>query len=235
MPTDQTKKFTKYFMQVLIKGDTNSIGLIKIYFVLLFLMCPFINNGQFFLKDKKINLELLASEFAHSERFRNFNENDRSYTELRAGYRINAYFETALVAGYMRKDLLYFAQKNGTLSLLFMDRRYVPVGINGRVYLSKFFEEKIKLWKKQGLWDVYNQFGVNILFGRDENDSREQAFRDQGYFAPYYLYPYVVRYNRLYLTYVLGIRYNVSKTFGLFFEAGEGSLNTLHIGLRAQF
>ncbi len=93
----------------------------------------------------------------------------------------------------------------------------------------------MKLWKKLGRWDVYNQVGVVILKGKDINDSRDNEFKNQGYFVPYYLYPYITRYNRLYLTYLFGVRYNFSKHIGLFLEAGEGALNDLQIGIAGKF
>ena len=180
-------------------------------------------------------IEMLASVEANSARFFNSNENDHFYFELRAGYRINKIFEVNIFAGYKLKNYIYFAEKNGNLLPLFMYRYYIPVGINGRIYLSDFFYKNLKLWKKSGRWDVYNQVGVAILKGHDVNDSRDNEFKNQGYFVPFYLDPYVIRYNKIYLTYLLGVRYNFSKNFGLFLEGGEGALNTLQIGAAIKF
>jgi hypothetical protein len=184
---------------------------------------------------KRITIEVLSATSTNSKRFFNSNENDHFYFELRAGYRINKNFEANIFAGYKLKNYIYFAQKNANLIPLFMDRHYVPVGINGRIYLSDFFHEKLKLWKKPGRWDVYNQIGVVILKGKDINDSRDNDFRNQGFFVPFYLYPYATRYNRPYLTFLFGARYNFSKNFGLFLEGGMGALNDLQIGVAKKF
>ncbi|HKC36071.1 MAG TPA: hypothetical protein VKB95_08410 [Chitinophagaceae bacterium] len=201
--------------------------------VLFCLLLTLISFGQ--NVKNSITIEVLAATSTNSRRFFNHNENDHFYFELRAGYRINNFFEINFFTGYKLKGYIYFAQKNGNLLPLFMDRHYVPVGINGRIYYTDFFYEKLKLWKKPGRWDIYNQVGVAILKGKDINDSRENEFRNQGYFVPYYLYPYVTRYNKGYLTYLFGVRYNFSKHIGLFLEGGVGALNDLQIGMAAKF
>jgi hypothetical protein len=184
---------------------------------------------------KRVTIEVLSATSTNSKRFFTYNQNDHFYFELRAGYRVNKFFEANIFAGYKLKNYIYFAQKSANYIPLFMDRHYVPVGINGRIYLSDFFYEKLKLWKKPGRWDVYNQVGVAILKGKDINDSRDSEFRNQGYFVPFYLYPYVREYNKVYLTFLFGARYNFSKNFGLFLEGGMGALNDLQIGVAKIF
>src|SRR4030095_8637681 len=197
------------------------------------LSCSFISIGQ--EVQKKVVIEILTATSTNSARFFTYNENDHFYFELRAGYRINRFFETNLFIGYKEKNYIYFAQKDANLIPLFMDRHYVPIGINGRIYFSDFFYEKLKLWKKPGRWDIYNQLGVVILKGKDVNDSRESEFRNHGYYTPYYLFPYSVKYNKVYLAFLFGIRYNFSNTTGLLLEAGQGALNDLQIGASVRF
>ncbi len=201
--------------------------------VLFCLSCPFILKGQD--KQKKATIEILGAVLTNSARFYNFNETDHSYIELRAGYKLNDYFETNVFVGYKLKNFIYFAEKNGNQIPLFMQRHYTPVGINVRIYLSDFFFEKFNLWEKTGQCDIYNQVGLAILKGRDVNDSRDNEFRNNGYYVPFYKYPYVVKYNMCYVTYLFGIRFNFSKNFGLFVEGGEGALNNFQIGIAGKF
>jgi hypothetical protein len=213
--------------------EPKAVYMVRNLIFVIYLFFPFISIAQ--ALQNKITVEALAATSTNSNRFFNYNENDHFYFELRAGYRINRFFETNLFVGYKEKNYIYFAQKNADLVPLFMDRHYVPIGINGRIYFSDFFYEKLKLWKKEGRWDVYNQLGVVILKGKDVNDNRENEFRNQGYYVPYYLYPYNVEYNKVYLTYLFGVRYNFSNSVGLFLEAGLGALNDLQIGIAVKF
>ena len=200
---------------------------------LFFLSCPLISIGQ--NTQKKIAIEVLTATSTNSARFFNYNENDHFYFELRVGYRVNKLFETNLFVGYKEKNYIYFAQKNADLVPLFMDRHYIPIGLNGRIYYTDFFFEKLKLWKKEGRWDIYNQLGVVILKGKDVNDNRDNEFKNQGYFVPYYLFPYSIKYNKVYLAYLLGVRYNFSNSLGLILEGGQGALNDLQIGVAIKF
>lgn len=219
----------------ILKEENNMPSTIIKLIVLLCLSCPFPFTSKGQDKQKKITLEILASALCNSQRFYNLNETDHSYFELRAGYKLDNFFETSVFAGYKLKNFIYFAEKNGNQIPLFMQRHYTPVGINGRIYLSDFFFEKLKLWKKPGQCDVYNQVGLAILKGQDVNDSRDDEFRNNGYYVPFYSYPYVVQYNLCYITYLFGVRYNFSKNFGLFLEGGEGALNNFQVGIAGKF
>jgi hypothetical protein len=213
--------------------EAKTVHMLRNLIFVIYLLVPFISISQSL--QKKIIVEALAATSTNSTRFFNYNENDHFYFELRIGYRINRIFETNLFVGYKEKNFIYFAQGNGNLLPLFMDRHYIPIGLNGRIYYTDFFYEKLKLWKKSGRWDVYNQVGIVILKGKDVNDSRENEFRNQGYYVPYYLYPYSVKYNKIYLTYLFGVRYNFSNSVGLFLEGGQGALNDLQIGAALKF
>jgi hypothetical protein len=171
-----------------------------------------------------------------SARHFHYNENVGIYGEARISYRINSYFEAGLFVGRQKRFYIYFAQDQiGNQVPLFMERYYIPGGLNMRLYISDFFQEKLRLWKKQGRWDVYLQLGIVRLFGHDANDVREQEFSNQGYIVPYFKYPYVEEYGKIYPSYVLGLRYNAGRHFGVFIEGGDGALTTLQIGFRAVF
>jgi len=179
---------------------------------------------------------VIGSVFFDSERWFNQNEEENYfYGELRTGYSFNKYIEASFFAGYERRYFGYFAEQNGNLFLLSMERNYVPVGINFRLYLSDFFFEKLKLWKKKERWDVYNQIGIAVMKVKDKRDSRESYYRNQGAYVPYFLYPYVERNGQKYFTYMAGIRYNFSKKLGIFIEGGQGAFKDLQIGLSAKF
>ena len=184
-------------------------------------------------KENPFLLEALGATLFDSERWFNHNEEEGYfYGEFRAGYKFNRYLELNAFVGYQRRYYGYFAQaQNGSLYLLHMERHYLPIGINFRIYLSEFFYEKLKLWKKKGKWDIYNQIGFAILQEKDKRDNREEFFRNQGAYVPYYLYPYVQRDGQKFFIYVAGIRYNFSNALGLFIEGGEGARSNLQIGL----
>lgn len=101
--------------------------------------------------------------------------------------------------------------------------------------LSDFFFEKLRLWKKEGRFDVYYQVGLATLRGKDLRDDREESFRGQGYYVPFYLSPYVQEYGKVYITNLAGLRYNLSPHIGIFVEGGDGALMTLQAGLSGRF
>ena len=184
---------------------------------------------------KGVALELVTALGTESARFTYNNTNADFFFEARIGYKMNQYFELMAVGGYQHKNYLYFAEKAGNEVLLFMDRYYMPIGLNARVNISDFFYEKMKLWKKKDKWAVYLQGGPMVMLGKDKRDSRETELRAQGYNAPFYKYPYVIDRGRFYVSFLAGTRYNFNKNFGLFLEAGLGSLMYAQIGASVRF
>jgi len=197
-----------------------------------FLLPPYLFSQKI---EGRFTLEALGATSFDSERWFNHNEEEGYfYGEFRVGYKFNKYLESSAFVGYQRRYYGYFAQaQNGSLYVLYMERHYLPIGINFRVYLSEFFYEKLKLWKKKGKWDIYNQIGFAILQEKDKRDSREEFYRNMGAYVPYYVYPYVQRDGQKFFIYVAGIRYNFSNAFGVFLEGGEGARSNLQIGLSA--
>gem|GEM_PF-4474315 len=59
--------------------------------------------------------------------------------------------------------------------------------------------------------------------------------KNQGYYVPYYFYPYVQWNGKKYMVYLAGVRYNFSNNFGIFLEGGQGAFTDLQIGLKARF
>jgi hypothetical protein len=186
---------------------------------------------------KKPTLELLGAVSTSSRKHFNYNTNERAYFEARVGYRLSPYFETSLSIAYQQRDYIYFALFSQPYREvpIFMKRHYIPVALNGRLYLSEFFFEKLKAWKKKGNWDVYTQIGLFTIKGRDVHDSREGEYASAGAYVPYYMHPYVHAYNRLHLSYLAGLRRNFSKDIGLFIEGGEGLLMNGQLGLSINF
>ena len=197
--------------------------------------CSLFSVGQETLYFPKLSIEGLTAFGTDSKRFFRYNTNSDIYFEGRIGYRFNRFFEGNFFAGYQHKSYLYFAEKNGNETLLFMDRRYVPIGINARLYISDFFSEKLRLWKDQNRWDIYLQFGIGLMKGHDKNDDRENALRNQGYTVPFYKHPYVIDYNRFYVLYLAGIKFHLTKNINLFIEGGQGALMSGQIGVSGRF
>lgn len=186
---------------------------------------------------KGVTAELIGSYHFNSERHSSENGDPGIYGEIRLGYRLSRYFEINAFVGYQERGFIYYAQFDNPWKLvpLFMNRQYVPVGANGRLYLTDLFFEKLRLWKKAGRWDVYNQIGFAVLKGSDKNDERDDYFKNQGAYVPYYLVPYRVEYNNFYITYLAGIRYNFNPKLGIFIEGGDGALMNLQLGISARF
>jgi hypothetical protein len=209
---------------------------VKILFFFLFYSLPVIVYSQKKNKNSRIRIEAIGSVLFDSERWFNHNEEeDYFYGEFRIGYRFTHYIEANVFIGYEKRHFGYFAQQNANLYLLDMERHYTPVGINFRLDLSDFFYELLKLWKKKGKWDIYNQIGFAVLKEKDIRDNREEFYRNQGAYVPYFLYPYVERNGQKYFTYMAGIRYNFSKKLGIFIEGGQGAFKDLQIGISAKF
>jgi len=189
-------------------------------------------HGQ---NNSKISIEAISSVHFNSERHANENGDQNIYSELRIGKPINKYFEIHISAGHQKRSFIYYAQKNSVGFLpLYMERRYIPFCINGRVNLSEFFYEKLHLWKEKGRFDIYYQLGVATLRGKDYLDEREDSFRSQGFYVPYYLVPYVNEYGKVYIINLAGLRYNISPHAGFFLEGGDGALMTLQLGFSAR-
>lgn len=197
--------------------------------------CILVVKGQETLFRKRICFEFATAFGTDSERFSQFNTNADIFFEGRIGYHFRRYLEAIAFVGYQHKSYLYYAEKSGNETLLFMDRHYVPVGVNARLYISDFFFEKLKLWKRKDKWDVYLQAGPAFTFGKDKPDSRESDLKNQGYNVPVYRYPYVNDKNKLYFTYLTGLRYNMGENVGLFVEGGLGSLMYAQAGLSVTF
>lgn len=208
-----------------------------LFLIVCFLFFVTIGNKANCQQIKKFSVEIMGSAFATSKKHFNFNTNEHIYYEARVGYRLNPYFETSLSVGYQLRDFLYFAELPQTNDqvLLFMERHYIPIAANMRLYISEFFYEKLKAWKKQDKWDVYLQVSLGTIKGNDVSDPREAVLRAQGAVAPFYKYPYVDVYDRLQVSYVGGVRLNLNKSIGVFIEGGQGQLMHGVIGLSARF
>ncbi len=210
---------------------------IKILCFFLLYSLPLIVHSQKKNRKSVVKIEAIGSVLFDSKRWFNHNEEEGYiYFEFRTGYRFNKYLEANAFVGYQRRFYGYFAQaQNGSLFPLHMERQYLPIGINFRIYLSEFFYEKLRIWKKMGRWDIYNQIGFTVLQEKDKRDGREEYYRNQGAYVPYYLYPYAQRDGHKFLVYMVGIRHNFSNKFGVFLEGGEGARTNLQIGLSAKF
>jgi hypothetical protein len=186
---------------------------------------------------KKTYVEGIGSFYFNSERHANDNGDQDVYGEIRIGYSANNYVSANVFAGFQRRGFIYYARFESPFRLvpLFMNRRYIPFGANLRIDITDVFYQKLKLWKKQGRWNIYNQIGFAFLAGKDKNDSRDNSFKNQGAYVPYYLVPYVVEYNNFYITYLAGLRYNLNKGLGIFIEGGDGALMNLQFGVSAKF
>jgi hypothetical protein len=209
---------------------------LKTIITLLFL----IGSSAFQLKGqpvKKLSLELLNAVETNSNKHFNYNTNEHWYFEGRVGYRLNSYFESSISVGYQLRSYIYFAQFNQPYreAPLFMDRHYIPLALNIRLYLSEFFYEKLKLWVNKEKWDIYIQISLATITGHDVNDSRETDFRSQGAYVPFYKYPYVDVYNHMQISFVAGVRFNFNNHVGLFVEGGEGLLMNGLLGIAISF
>jgi hypothetical protein len=181
-------------------------------------------------------VDAIGSAFFPSKRHATENGDQGIYYEIRIGKSFKNYFEGNISIGYQSRSFIYYAQENSVgLVPLYMDRHYVPVGVNGRIILSDFFFEKLGLWKKRGKFDVYYQLGIATLRGKDILDEREESFAGQGYYVPYYIVPYVQEYGKVYITNLAGLRYNFTPTLGVFVEGGDGALMTLQLGFSGRF
>ena len=222
----------KSIISVMQKSNTRIKGS-GILFVLILVLCC--NRGQ----SQKVNgfsVEAIGSVFFNSERHANENGDQGMYYELRFGKALNKYLDVNFGAGYQKRSFIYYAQKASVGFIpLYMDRHYVPVNASVRLYLSEFFNKDLKVWKKPGKFDVYYQLGLSTLKGKDVFDDREEDFRSQGFYVPYYLEPYVQEYGKVYITNLAGARYNFNPHFGLFIEGGDGALMTLQIGISTRF
>lgn len=210
---------------------------IRISEVLILVFFSFIHTTLFSQgKKEKIYGEAIGSVFFPSGRFFYHNGDEGIYGEIRCGYVINQHLEVNAFAGHEKRYYMYFARfDNGNEVPLFMDRHYIPIGINLRLNLTEFFYERLKLWKKEDKWDVYNQVGIVTLRGKDFHDDRDAYFKAQGAHVPYYFYPYVQEYGKVYLSYLAGVRLNFNRHLGVFIEGGQGALTDLQIGISTRF
>lgn len=184
----------------------------------------------------KFSVSVAGSVFFNSERHANENGDQDVYTELRVARRLGKYFEVNAAVGHQSRSFIYYAQtQNGSLIPLYLSRKYRPVAVSARLYLSEFFTEKLRLWKKPEKWDVYYQLGVATLRGSDRRDEREESFRQFGALVPYYATPFVEEYGKVYPAYLIGLQYNPGKRISIFAEGGDGALMTLQVGLSAHF
>lgn len=186
---------------------------------------------------KKLSFEALTSTFFNSHRHEQSNGEQYLYGEFRIGLGISKYLDAHVFGAIQKRSYIYYARFDnpGALIPLFMYRWFVPVGLSLRLYLTDFFEKNLGLIKDGSKWSIYNEAGLALLLGKDINDSRDQFFKDQGAFVPYYLYPYIEEYGKLYMTYLLGVRRNFKGKFGVFAEAGSGALMYLQFGVSTRF
>lgn len=193
----------------------------RLYLIALCFLWSNMGSNSYCQSSKRISVELLGSAFANSEKQSTYNTNEHIYYEARLGYRLTRYFETSLSVGYQLRNYIYFAQFQQPYSeaLLIMDRHYIPVSANIRLYISEFFYENLKLWKKRNKWDVYLQLSLLSIKGRDIPDPNETHARSQGAYVPFYKYPYVDVYDRFQISYVAGVRFNLNKSFAFLSKA----------------
>ena len=191
---------------------------------------PFAQNTSF--RYGSPSLELNSSHLFTSSRLASDNGDQHLYYEARLGVPIGKYFELKGGASYQLRSFIYYAKgTTGNLVPLYMERHYNPLNLAGRIYLTEFFLNSLKLWKTPGRWDIYFQLGISVLKGKDVFDEQEDVYRSQGYFTPYFQEPYIQEYGKVYTTHLIGLRYNFGKHVGVFLEGGEGPLTTMQVGL----
>lgn len=188
-----------------------------------------------FKAQAQIDVEFVNFPVASSKRIFDYNTNTRWYFEGRINKKIHKYWDVGAAIGYQERNYIYFAVDNNPSTYrqypLFMKRNFMPIALTGRLYLSEFFHQQLKFWKNPKKWDTYLQLGAVWLSVKDVRDPNEDAFRNLGFYAPAYIYPYVLRDKQKYLSYIFGVRYNLNK-FSFISEFGEGMLTNITVGAR---
>lgn len=177
----------------------------------------------------KAGVEIVGSAFADSRRWFYKNGEDDVYSELRLNLRFSKIVEAGIFAGHQYKSYIYFKEVNVNQSPLFMERRYIPAGIYGRINITDIFSEKLKLIKRREKWDIYNQVILARMNGFDKRDSRDDGQNIL------YLYPYVIHYGKVYLGLLAGVKYHATPHLNFFIEAGDGAMMTAQIGAGWRF
>lgn len=199
-----------------------------LFFSLLLTSICFAGNAQ--VSNKGIAVEAAGSVFFNSMRLSSTNGEQGIYKEVKISYRFDKPFEVGVLAGHQWRSYIYYRlPPAGGYSPLFMHRDFVPVAVNLRVYLTDYFVDHIRLFKRRERWDVYNQIMLVRLYGKDTRDRNETAQDDIAY-----RYPYVHEYGRTYIGYMAGLAYRPTSHMAVFLEGGDGALATLQIGIRAK-
>ena len=200
----------------------------RFLFVLLLLtsIC-FTANAQ--VSNKGIAVEAAGTVFFNSMRLSSINGEQGIYKEAKVSYRFEKPFEVGVVAGHQWRSYIYYRITPRGYSPLFMQLDFMPVALNFRVYLTDYFVDHIRLFKRREKWDVYNQIMLVRMYGKDTRDRYETAQDNI-----VYLYPYVHEYGRTYVGYMAGLAYRPTPHTAVFLEGGDGALATLQIGIRAK-
>ena len=194
---------------------------------LLFTSICFAADAQ--ISNKGIAVEAAGMVFFNSTRLSFINGEQGIYKEAKVSYRFEKPFEVGVVAGHQWRSYIYYRITPRGYSPLFMQRDFVPVALNFRVYLTDYFVDHIRLFKRREKWDVYNQIMLVRLYGKDTRDRNETAQDNI-----VYRYPYVHEYGRTYVGYMAGLAYRPTPHMAVFLEGGDGALATLQIGIRAK-
>lgn len=173
---------------------------------------------------KVFEAEINGSAFFDSRRHFYHNGNEGIYKEIKLSYGLNQFFELGLLGGHQYRSYGYFKKINNDFVILFIDRDYMPIGINIRLNLTDFFVHELKWIKQKERWKVYTQVIPTVLLVSDKRDPRDDG-KDI-----LYLYPYVQPNGKKYLGFMSGIKYFVSKHLGFAIEGGDGAIATLQIG-----
>lgn len=176
---------------------------------------------------KHISVEVLGSAYFNNQRLEYRNGDQAIYKEIRLHYRLNQYLEAGIFAGQQWRSFIYYKITGSGYVPLFMDRNYIPAGIDFRFYITDIFSDKLHWIKNKNKWEVYSHLFLCRLWGNDKRDPLE---------APsdtiVYLTPYVIEYGKIFSGVLLGVALNPSKNIGFFLEAGEGPVAYLQIGFK---
>jgi len=198
----------------------------KFYLLVVFFICSqFISLSQDSLK--RVSVEVVGSNFFNSERHAFENGEQGIYKEFRALYRINRYIEIGTFIGHQWRSYIYYKRDGFGDHPYFMDRQYIPAGLNLRVYITDIFSEKLNWIRQKEKWDVYTSIILARLFGSDKRDPRESSQDNI-----VYLHSYVREYGKVYFGVLLGLNHYPFKKVGFFLEGGEGAIAYLQIGAR---
>jgi len=198
----------------------------KFYLLTVFSICALLTS---FSQDsvKRVSIEAIGSFHFNSNRHEYRNGDQGIYKEIRALYRFNKYIEGGAFIGHQWRSFIYYRLDANGYHPYFMDRQYMPAGLNLRVYITDIFSEKVNWIRQKEKWEVYTSIILARLFGSDKRDPRESSQDNI-----FYLYSYTKEYGKIFSGVMLGLMHYPLKKIGFFLEGGEGAIAYLQIGAR---